>query len=134
MKITDIRVDRLKLCGKLVRVYTDEGIVGLGEASGMPGMRGLIEEGFKPIVLGKDPRRVVRLWDEMFYGTTRTGPKGLQTTAIGAIDIAYWEIIGKGAGLPLNEVLAGSARTPMPVSLSLGMGWPEQPEAMPARV
>ena len=35
-----------------------------------------------------------RLWDEMFYGTTRTGPKGLQLTAIGAIDIACWDIAG----------------------------------------
>ena len=41
---------------------------------------------------------MVRLWDEMFYGTTRTGPKGIQTTAIGAIDIACWDIAGKAAG------------------------------------
>ena len=100
----------------------------------MPGLRGLIEEGFKPIVMGKDPRQVVRLWDEMFYGTTRTGPKGLQTTAIGAIDIACWDIVGKAAGLPLSQVLGGPARTTIPVYLSLGLGWEQQPEEMLERV
>src|SRR5215212_1871516 len=134
MKITDVRVDRLKVRGNLVRVYTDKGIVGLGEAPGFPGLRGLIEEGFKPIVLGKDPRQVVRLWDEMFYGTTRIGPKGIQTTAIGAIDIACWDIVGKVAGLPLSQVLGGPARTTIPVYLSLGLGWEKHPEEMLERV
>lgn len=134
MKITDVRVDRLKVRGNLVRVYTDEGIVGLGEAPGFAGLRGLIEEGFKPIVLGKDPRQVVRLWDEMFYGTTRIGPKGIQTTAIGAIDIACWDIVGKASGLPLSQVLGGPARTTISVYLSLGLGWEKHPEEMLERV
>ena len=130
MKITDVRVDRLKVRGTLVRVYTDEGIVGLGEAPGFPGLRGLIEEGLKPIVLGKDPRLVTRLWDQMFYGTTRTGPKGLQTTAIGAIDIACWDIAGKAAGMPISNLLGGPVRTTIPVYLSIGLGWERQPEEM----
>jgi len=130
MKITDVRFDRLRPRGTLVRVFTDEGIVGLGEAPAFPGLRGLIEEGLKPIVVGKDPRRVGRLWDEMFYGTTRTGPKGLQTTAIGAIDIACWDILGKAAGMPICDLLGGPTRTTMPVYLSLGLGWEKQPEEM----
>ena len=100
----------------------------------MPGLRGLIEEGLKPIVVGKDPRTVTRLWDEMFYGTTRTGPKGIQTTAIGAIDIACWDIVGKAAGLPISDLLGGSARTTIPVYLSIGLGWEKQPEEMLERV
>ena len=134
MKITDVRIDPLRIRGTLVRVHTDEGIVGLGEAPNFPGMRGLIEEGIKPIILGKDPRKMVRLWDEMFFGTTRTGPKGLQTTAIGAIDIACWDIAGKAAGVPISDLLGGSARTSMPVYLSLGLGWEAQPEDMLKRV
>jgi L-alanine-DL-glutamate epimerase-like enolase superfamily enzyme len=134
MKITDVRVDPLRVRGTLVRVYTDEGLVGLGEAPGYPGLRGLIEDGLKPIVLGKDPRRVIRLWDEMFYGTVRTGPKGLQTTAIGAIDIACWDIVGKAVGLPLCEVLGGPARLTIPVYLSIGLGWQMQPGEMLERV
>jgi L-alanine-DL-glutamate epimerase-like enolase superfamily enzyme len=134
MKITDVRIDPLRVRGTLVRVYTDEGIVGLGEAPAFPGLRGLIEDGLKPIILGKDPRKTTRLWDEMFYGTTRTGPKGLQTTAIGAIDIACWDIAGKAAGRPISDLLGGPARTTMPVYLSLGLGWEAQPEAMLRRV
>ena len=130
MKITDVRVDRLQVRGSLLRVFTDEGIVGLSEVSGMPGMRGFIEEGLKPIIVGKDPRLVVRLWDQMFYGTTRSGPKGIQTTAIGSIDIACWDIAGKAAGMPVSDLLGGPVRTTIPVYLSLGMGWEKQPEDM----
>jgi len=134
MKITDVRIDSLRIRGTLIRVYTDEGLIGLGEAPNFPGLRGLIEDGLKPIILGKDPRLMVRLWDEMFYATTRTGPKGLQTTAIGAIDIACWDIAGKAAGLPISDLLGGPARTSMPVYLSLGLGWEAQPDAMLKRV
>jgi D-arabinonate dehydratase/D-galactarolactone cycloisomerase len=130
VKITDVRVDPLRVRGTLVRVFTDEGLVGLGEAPSFPGLRGLIEEGLKPIVLSKDPRKTTRLWDEMFYGTSRTGPKGLQTTAIGAIDIACWDVAGKAAGLPLCDLLGGPARTTIPVYLSIGLGWQKQPEEM----
>jgi L-alanine-DL-glutamate epimerase-like enolase superfamily enzyme len=134
MKITDVRFDRLRPRGALLRVFTDEGIVGYSEASAMPGIRGFIEEGLKPIVVGKDPRRVGRLWDEMFYGTTRVGPKGIQTTAIGAIDIACWDILGKASGRPVSELLGGAVRTTIPLYLSLGMGWQDQPEQMLERV
>ncbi|MCC6179753.1 MAG: mandelate racemase/muconate lactonizing enzyme family protein [Chloroflexi bacterium] len=134
MKITDIRVEPLRIRGTLVRVFTDEGLVGLGEAPGFPGLKGLIEDGLLPIVQGKDPRKAIRLWDEMFYGTSRTGSKGLQTSAIGAIDIACWDIAAKAAGMPLCDLLGGPARTTMPVYLSLGMGWEQQPEQMLERV
>lgn len=134
MKITDIKIDVLRVRGTIVRVYTDEGIVGMGEAMSFPGLKSFIEDGLKPIVLGKDPRNMVRLWDEMFYGTTRTGPKGIQTTGIGAIDIACWDIAGKAAGRPIYELLGGAARTTMPVYLSLGLGWEAQPEDMLKRV
>jgi D-arabinonate dehydratase/D-galactarolactone cycloisomerase len=134
MKITDVRVDPLRVRGTLVRVFTDEGLIGLGEAPSFPGLRGLIEDGLKPIVLGKDPRKTIRLWDQMFYGTTRTGPKGIQTSAIGAIDIACWDIAGKAAGLPISDLLGGPARTTIPVYLSLGMGWEATPEEMLAKV
>jgi L-alanine-DL-glutamate epimerase-like enolase superfamily enzyme len=134
MKITDVRVDPLRIRGTLVRVYTDEGLVGLGEAPGFPGLKGLIEDGLKPIVLGKDPRKVTRLWDEMFYGTSRTGPKGVQPTAIGAIDIACWDIAARAIGVPLCDLLGGPARTTIPVYLSIGLGWQMRPEEMLERV
>jgi D-arabinonate dehydratase/D-galactarolactone cycloisomerase len=130
MKITNITVDKLRHRGALVRVYTDEGIVGLGESPAFPALGAYIEEALKPIVVGKDPRLTTRLWDEMFYGTTRTGPKGLQTTAIGAVDIACWDIAGKAAGKPISDLLGGAARTTMPVYLSIGQGWAKQPEEM----
>lgn len=134
MKITDVRVDRLRVRGTLVRVFTDEGLVGLGEAPAFAGLPAFVEDGLKPIVVGKDPRKVTRLWDEMFYGTTRTGPKGIQPSGIGAVDIACWDIAAKAAGLPLCDYLGGPARTTIPVYLSIGLGWQQQPEQMLERV
>ena len=79
----------------LVRVHTDEGIVGLGEAPGRMRkvLKPYVEEVLKPILVGSDPRRTGQLWEEMFSATSRLGPKGLQTTGIGAIDIACWDIL-----------------------------------------
>ncbi|MFH1604548.1 MAG: mandelate racemase/muconate lactonizing enzyme family protein [Pseudomonadota bacterium] len=134
MKITDVRVDLARPRSALVRVYTDEGIVGLGEATASQALRVFVEQSLKPIIIGKDPRRIARLWDDMFFGTARSGPMGIQPTAIGAIDIALWDITARSVGLALCELLGGPARITIPVYLSIGLGWEMQPGQMLERV
>ena len=136
MKITDVEALPLRFGPLLVRVYTDEGIVGLGEASGRyrKALKPFIEEVLKPIVTGSDPRRTGRLWEDMFFGTSRLGPMGLQTTGIGAIDIACWDIFAKSVGAPLYDLLGGAARTRIKLYWSTGLGWQLRPEEMLARV
>ncbi len=113
----------------LVRVHTDQGLTGLGECYVLsPGVVKLfIDDLLAPIVTGRDPTLPPRLWDEMFYATTRYGPMGLQTAAIGAVDIALWDISGKAAGRPLHEMLGGAATGTIPLYLSTGMGWRKSP-------
>lgn len=132
MKISSVETTPLGAGQLLVRVHTDEGVVGLGEcyvlASGV--VKNFIDELLTPIVVGKDPTLTGKLWDEMFYATTRYGPMGLQTAAIGAVDIACWDIAGKAAGRPVSDLLGGPARTEIPLYLSTGLGWQRAPEDM----
>jgi L-alanine-DL-glutamate epimerase-like enolase superfamily enzyme len=132
LKITSIETTPLRTGQLLVQVHTDEGITGLGECYVLsPGVvKFFIDDLLAPIVIGKDPTQTGRRWDEMFYATTRYGPMGLQTSAIGAIDLALWDIAGKAAGKPVSELLGGPARTSIPVYLSTGMGWSKAPEEM----
>ena len=136
MRITDVEAIPLKIGPLLVRVHTDGGVTGLGEASGRnwKALKPFIDEFLKPIALGKDPRRIGQLWEEMFFATTRAGTKGLQTSGVGAIDIACWDILGKAAGLPLFDLLGGAARTTIQAYWSTGMGWRLQPKEMLAKV
>ena len=136
MKITKVEAIPLKTGPMLVRVSTDEGITGIGEAFGRywKVLKPFIEDELGQIVLGKDPRLTTRLWEEMFFGTSRLGPMGMQTTGIGAIDIACWDIFGKSTGMPLYELLGGAIRTEIKVYSSTGLGWQLQPEDMLAKV
>jgi L-alanine-DL-glutamate epimerase-like enolase superfamily enzyme len=136
MKITKLEVIPLKTGPCIVRVLTDEGVTGIGEVSNRSRklIKPFVEEVLGEIVVGKDPRLTTRLWEEMFFATSRLGPKGVQTTAIGAIDIACWDILGKCTGMPLHDLLGGAARTRIPLYWSVGSGWRMQPREMLARV
>ncbi len=135
MKITDITADALKTGRMLVRVYTDEGIVGLAEAAApTPGVLfAYVDEMLKPMLTGRDPRRVERHWESMVLND---GPRATRapTTIAGAIDIALWDITGKAAGRPVHELMGGAARTVIPMYWSSGNGWSKTPEEMLERV
>ena len=124
VKITDITCHLLRTGRLLVRVYTDEGIVGLAEANGRNPkvMQGYIDESIKPALLGKDPRLVERHWETLVLSAgdriTRVPP-----FIVGSIDIALWDITGKAAGRPVHELLGGAARTAIPMYWSSGDGW-----------
>ncbi|MCH9008043.1 hypothetical protein IIA29_08565, partial [candidate division KSB1 bacterium] len=119
----------------LVRVHTDNGIVGIGEAHsagmGFPGIyrenaKGEIEaagaaklvvEVLKPLLMGEDPRDNERLWDKMFrlnheigWATTGWGRPQIMT-GIAGVDIALWDIKGKAANMPVYKLLGGTRDT-----------------------
>ena len=130
MKITSVETTPLTTGSLLVRVHTDEGLVGLGECYVISPfvVKPFIDGLLAPLVVGKDPTLTGRLWDEMFYATTRYGPMGLQTAAIGAVDIALWDLAGKAVDRPVRDLLGGSARDRVPLYLSTGMGREKRPE------
>ena len=137
MKITRVDAIPLKTGRMLVQVSTDEGIEGIGEcgAGNRAGMfKAFIEDILQPIIVGKDPRRINQIWEEMFFTTHRLGPMGMQTAGIGAVDIACWDIFGKSVEMPLYDLLGGAARTRVKLYWSCGLGWRLEPEEMLAKV
>ena len=100
----------------LVRVHTDSGLVGIGEADTSPYVAYVITDmpashavsrGLSELLLGEDPLQIRRLWDVMFAGTYHYGRDGAALHAISAVDMALWDIAGKAAGRPICDLLGG---------------------------
>src|SRR4026208_189688 len=97
----------------VVRVRTDEGWTGLGEAFayGAPlAVVSVIEESLAPLIVGQDPLRIEAVVDLMHRGTMIYGRRGLGMFAISGIEIALWGVLGKGGGAPGHELLGGAGR------------------------
>jgi len=103
----------------IVKVHTDSGIVGIGEAHTMPlALEAIIHapvsqsasQGLAAIIVGEDPLEVERLWDLMWARTAVLGRRGLAIHAMSAIDIALWDIAGKALGVPVHQLLGGARR------------------------
>lgn len=94
----------------LVRITTDEGIVGVGESMVRlaPTATRDIVEYLKPILVGKDPFDIERIWD-LLYGSmmNRGHYKGFFIEAISGIDVALWDIMGKALKMPVYKLLGG---------------------------
>ena len=91
----------------IVRIETDEGLVGIGEAMGRPGPRGTaahINEVLAPMLLGADPRHHLALWTAM-NEQMRFAPMG-----ISGVDMALWDLRGKIYGDSLPNLLGGAVR------------------------
>src|SRR5690242_10145656 len=106
----------------LVRVDTDAGVTGWGEAFGhriFPATRAAIDTLLAPMCVGRDPRGIAALGDDLqrvLHGVGRNGPT---IYALSGIDIALWDIAGKIAGVPLYRLLGGGTRTDLPAYASL---------------
>ncbi len=99
----------------LVRLETASGAVGWGEAitgseDAAVAMKVIMERGFTPRLMGRDPRDVEAIWSEFRETTYWTGNGGIVTFAISAIDMALWDLAGRLAGLPVHRLLGGKRR------------------------
>ena len=110
MKISDIKVYKVKPRWIFVKVLTDEGIAGWGEMiSGTKTetvVAGANEMGKK--LIGRNPFEIERLWQEMHRSFFRGGP--INGTIISGLEMALWDIKGKALNLPVYELLGGAAR------------------------
>ena len=88
----------------IVTVETDQGITGIGEG----GSRDTISQ-CAAMIIGEDPFRIEHLWQMMFRGYFY--PAGREKLdALGAIDLALWDLKGKALGVPVYELLGGFSR------------------------
>jgi len=103
----------------VVEVFTDNGLVGIGNAALAPQVtKQVIDLYLKPLLIGRDPWDVEFLWQNMYRKTMAFGRKGIGMVAISAIDIALWDIIGKSAKQPVYRLLGGRTKQRIPVYAS----------------
>jgi len=106
----------------LVRVRTDEGHEGWGEAFGFEGAavtRRALEDLITPLCTGQDATRIGPLTRAVQEKLHVFGRGGSVFHALSAVDTALWDIAGKAAGMPLHRLLGGSARPDLPCYASL---------------
>lgn len=118
MKIVDARVF---ICSPgrnfvTLKIYTDQGVYGLGDAT-LNGremaVAACLTEHLIPCLTGRDPFDTEDIWFYFYRGAYwRRGPVGM--AAIGAIDMALWDIKGKALGVPVYNLLGGKSRNKIP--------------------
>ena len=123
MKITDIKTYLMHAgrptpfggWGKrnwlFVKVFTDEGLYGVGEASGWPRVVETAIHDLTPIVVGEDPFNIEKIWQKMLLATMGHGMTGIVGSgAMTGIEIALWDIKGKALNTPVWNLLGGKIR------------------------
>jgi L-alanine-DL-glutamate epimerase-like enolase superfamily enzyme len=130
VKITDVesivlRLPEVKRIGDgaqsilLIRVHTDAGITGIGEAHSNPTVSKAIIEaplcsisscGLRELLVGENPLDIARLGDKIESATATYGRRGVFMHTLSGIDIALWDILGKATGQPIFRLLGGARR------------------------
>ena len=117
VKITDVKVMRIRARGTftLVRIETDAGVYGIGEAR--PDVTGLgakdaILNAFRQLLIGQDPFDIDKLTTQMMWRVSYLGGNhGVAVHGVTGCEIALWDLTGKLLGMPVRKILAGGAFT-----------------------
>ncbi|HEY1915440.1 MAG TPA: mandelate racemase/muconate lactonizing enzyme family protein [Streptosporangiaceae bacterium] len=94
----------------LVKVSTDQGVVGWGESfgfTGVPVTQRAVDEVIAPLCIGQDATCIAALMDQVQRKLDVFGRGGPLTHALSAVDIALWDIAGKAVGVPVHRLLGG---------------------------
>ena len=124
MKITDIKtfvVDCFRTNWSFVKVYTDEGITGVGEATLEYKEKSLVGavEHIKEALIGKDPRQIEKIYHDTYRDSYwRCGP--VLMSALSAVEMALWDILGKSLGVPVYQLLGGKVNDKVRIYVN---GW-----------
>ena len=136
MKITHIGSVLLKPTGwVLIKVKTDEGITGIGEAYHGAGVHQIaVDERLTRPLIGQDPRNVDKLFRDMMGTMSASGfYQGAVMSAISGIESALWDITGQAAGVPIWQLLGGKFRDKIRMYNDCHAGETETPEAYAAK-
>jgi len=133
LKVTDLKTFIINRGGTnavnyvFVKIYTDQGITGLGEGSVTSKeatMATAIEE-HKRYLVGRDPTDIEMHWQAMYrWPRWRGGP--ILNSAISAVEIALWDILGQAIGQPIWRMLGGKARDRVQMYVHAGVRSPEE--------
>ncbi len=124
LKITGLKtfvVNSGSLNWVFCKIYTNAGLVGLGEGS-VTSKEATVTEAImeqERFLIGRDPSDIELIWQGMFRNPRwRGGP--VLNSAISAVEIALWDILGQALGVPIYRLLGGAARTRIRMYLDVG--------------
>lgn len=132
MKITDVKAITLKGFKQwnYVRIETDEGLTGLGEAHPGSGIVDIVKQ-FKGTLIGRDARNIEPLYNRMI-GAARNR-YAMALGAIGGIETALWDLNGKILGVPVYQLLGGKYRSRIRLYADVGHGRGNTPQGWAQR-
>ena len=136
MKITHIGSILLQpMPWVLVKVTTDEGLVGIGEAYHGAGVHQIaVDPRLGRALIGQDPRNVDKLFRDMMGSMSASGYyQGAVMSAISGIEMALWDIAGQSCGVPIWQLLGGRFRDRIRIYNDCHAGDDETPEAYAAK-
>jgi galactonate dehydratase len=113
LKITDVRTAQVLVHGPQthIRIYTDQGIYGQGEATDAAVGSSSLIRGWKRMLIGRDPLNVEAIWERIRTLGIFAGAQGGQyITALSGLEIALWDLAGKALGLPVYQLMGGKFR------------------------
>ncbi|MBZ9894359.1 MULTISPECIES: enolase C-terminal domain-like protein [unclassified Mesorhizobium] len=97
-----------------IEIIADDGLTGVGMTRGGAIVETIVAQHLKGLLVGKDPRNIEMLWDQMYLSTLAYGRKGAPVMALSGIDLALWDLLGKWMGQPLYRILGGEMRASLP--------------------
>ncbi|MBN2762994.1 MAG: mandelate racemase/muconate lactonizing enzyme family protein [Bacteroidales bacterium] len=115
MKITDVKVwlvEGIKYNWTMIKIYTDSGVTGVGEATNWPGSP-VVEAAAKHAgerIIGMNPMQTDFIWTKLYRDLNWIGPFGASMCAISGIDMALMDLKGKALGVAAYELLGGAFR------------------------
>lgn len=108
----------------LVRIESDEGVVGWGEGQAPVSPRAvkaIVEDLCRPVLLGRDPFDVEFLWYRLYSAMRERGHvTGLYIDALAGVDLALYDLLGKALGKPVHRMIGGRFRDTVPVYAGIG--------------
>jgi L-alanine-DL-glutamate epimerase-like enolase superfamily enzyme len=120
VQITDVEVFLLHRRFVLLKVSTDDGVSGWGEAAFHGGaITATIARHLGQQIIGRDPFAIAAIWRDLFQAGYRIGSTGAHMAALAAIDIALHDLKGRALGTPVWNLLGGKVRDRVPVYSSL---------------
>jgi L-alanine-DL-glutamate epimerase and related enzymes of enolase superfamily len=126
----------------IVIIRSDEGVTGIGESDVNPWVAKACVEApgthtmglcIREMLIGADPFDIEGLWHRMYVGTAMNGRRGAVVHAMGAVEMALWDLKGRALGKPVHELLGGAQRKTIVPYASLqpaGHGFAEYRDAL----
>jgi len=132
LKITEVRTAQIRAHGLQlhVRIYTDQGLVGQGEATDAVAGGAPLVAGFRRMLIGQDPLNIELLFERIRTSGIFAGAQaGQYIAALSGVEIALWDLAGKALGLPVYQLLGGKVRDRIRLYCDSQTNNPDDPRA-----